>query len=41
MVDDIEGTVANFMEEAKKAGLEDVQAEFTELWNEYLESKGY
>ena len=41
MVEDIEGNMAAFMEAAKKAGLEEVQAEYTELWNEYLDSKGY
>lgn len=41
MVDDIEGTVAKFMEAANAAGLEAVQEEFTGLWNEYVESKGY
>lgn len=41
MVDDIEGAIADFMEAANAAGLEDVQAELTTLWNKYLDSKGY
>lgn len=41
MIDDIEGSIAEFMAKAEKAGLSDVQAEYIAKWNSYLESKGY
>lgn len=41
MVEDVEGAVEKFMEEARKVGLEELQEEFNGLWKAYCEEKGY
>jgi putative aldouronate transport system substrate-binding protein len=40
MVDDVEGGLAKFMEEARKAGLEKVQEAYKRQWLAYLDEKG-
>lgn len=41
MVEDVEGGLEKFMEEAKKVGMEELQEEFKALWCAYCEEKGY
>lgn len=40
LVDDVEGGMKLFMEKAKQAGLEKIQAEFTKQWLAYVEESG-
>ena len=41
MVDDVEGAVAKFVEEAEKVGIDDLREEFLGMWKAYCEEKGY
>lgn len=40
LVDDVEKGMATFMEKAKQAGLEKIQAEYTKQWLAYVEESG-
>ncbi|MEJ8306688.1 extracellular solute-binding protein [Saccharibacillus sacchari] len=40
LVEDVEGGLANFMQKAKQAGLEKIQAEYKKQWETYLQKAG-
>lgn len=41
MVEDVEGAMKKFIEEAKKVGLEELQKEFIQQWTDYIKAKGF
>ncbi|MEK5435477.1 extracellular solute-binding protein [Paenibacillus sp. FSL R5-0923] len=40
LVEDVDAGLATFMEKAKQAGLEKIQAEYIKQWNAYVQEKG-